>query len=329
MPIPLPLLPLIAETIYYSSRPSMDLDPVPEPGRWTEKDARQTLHALSQVNKDWHDEAGKYLWRRLHFRLAGGFLSVVDVVAGKQDEHVRNQTYHHQRIRPEIILPDGPSTSRFSRTPSTSLRITSIPESSNEDDDQQQRKLTSIDTNTNAFAPRSFSNESSPSQSPQTSSPLTSPPSQLPSIASIFSHPVSSNSSPPSSRKVSPNRGRGRRRFDDGVQKFKHNKSSTSLVRARSMSPISRDVSIERRKSIKNSTSNSSTITSNKNIEIRGRKFDRIRELSVDSTRLRSASPTSAKLKESHYNAIAVREPSPERQRLAEVYVFSLKTKLI
>ena len=54
--------------------------------------------------------------------------------------------------------------------------------------------------------------------------------------------------------------------------------------------------------------------------EKRGRKFDRVRELSVEAERLTSASPVSAKLKESRYNnTISVREPSPERERLAEM----------
>ncbi|TIC04783.1 hypothetical protein E3Q17_00205 [Wallemia mellicola] len=315
MPIPLPLLPLIAETIYYSSRPSIDLDPVPEPGSWSEQDARHTLHALSRVNRDWHDEAGKYLWRRLHFRLAGGFLSVVDVVAGKQDEQVRQQSNHFRSLskppaieplRPEAILPDGPTLPRNTyRT--TSLRIASIPEAS-----ESAPEETPKDTSKSAFSPPSFSNDfTTPLQSPESSSPPVSSPLALPSISStFFSHPIPNDETPPSSRKQSPSRGRARRQFQDPSAR-------SSPFRARSMSPprdLSEIVNLAtqlQREEVEIKRTNSP--------ETRGRKFDRVRELSKEAERLRSASPITAKLEECHYDAITVREPSPERERLAEM----------
>ncbi|TIB09542.1 hypothetical protein E3P89_03164 [Wallemia ichthyophaga] len=328
MPIPLPLLPLIAETVYYSSRPAMDLDPVPEPGRWTEQDARHTLYALSRVNRDWHDEAGKFLWRRLHFRLAGGFLSVVDVVAGKQVEQLRQQSDEIIRlsspppdpVRPEAILPDGPTLPRPYRQ--SSLRIASIPESS-EDTRSAPPARPTLDTSRNAFSPPSFTNElATPVTSPLSTSPPVSSPLNVPSISStFFAHPpITQENTPPSSRSQSPSgaNSRGRRRFHEGLIRTA---SAHTSSRARSMSPA-RDMDVDE---MVNATTEalkreSESITRTHSPEKRGRKFDRVRELSVEAERLRSASPVTVNLHESrHNNTIAIREPSPEREGLAEM----------
>ncbi|TFY61313.1 hypothetical protein EVG20_g7101 [Dentipellis fragilis] len=58
------------------------------PANWSEPVARKTLSSLALVNHAWYDAAKPWLWRKIEVRLPRGWLSLVEEIAGGDDEDV-------------------------------------------------------------------------------------------------------------------------------------------------------------------------------------------------------------------------------------------------
>ncbi|KAI0822458.1 hypothetical protein BC628DRAFT_660854 [Trametes gibbosa] len=56
------------------------------PAYWPESTVRRTLASLCQVNKSWYEAAKPWLWRKIEIRLPRSWLSVVEEIAGGDDE---------------------------------------------------------------------------------------------------------------------------------------------------------------------------------------------------------------------------------------------------
>jgi hypothetical protein len=57
-------------------------------GNWSEQLSRRTLASLCLVNHAWYEAAKPWLWRRLQVRLPRTWLSIVEEIAGSEDEDV-------------------------------------------------------------------------------------------------------------------------------------------------------------------------------------------------------------------------------------------------
>ncbi|KAI0360146.1 hypothetical protein OH77DRAFT_1394191 [Trametes cingulata] len=61
------------------------------PAYWPESVVRRTLANLCQVNKAWYEAAKPWLWRKIEIRLPRSWLSIVEEVAGGDDEDVSEE----------------------------------------------------------------------------------------------------------------------------------------------------------------------------------------------------------------------------------------------
>ena len=58
---------------------------------WPEAVVRRTLASLCQVNKAWYEAAKPWLWRKVEIRLPRSWLSIVEEVAGGEDEEANEE----------------------------------------------------------------------------------------------------------------------------------------------------------------------------------------------------------------------------------------------
>lgn len=61
------------------------------PGNWPEPAVRKTLATLCLVNHAWYDGAKPWLWQKIEVRLPRSWLSLVEEIAGGDDEEVNDE----------------------------------------------------------------------------------------------------------------------------------------------------------------------------------------------------------------------------------------------
>ncbi|KAI0072528.1 hypothetical protein K474DRAFT_1667715 [Panus rudis PR-1116 ss-1] len=69
------------------------------PAHWPDATARHTLHSLCLVNRAWYEAAKPFLWRKVEVRLPRDWLSLVDEIAGDEEEEVDEATLVGETIQ--------------------------------------------------------------------------------------------------------------------------------------------------------------------------------------------------------------------------------------